>query len=78
MVHLHRCLHTAMERAVKWRLIAIKPVDGVELPHIPEREAAVLEPRHATRLIEALRGTEYELPILVGLFCGTSPTRPGR
>jgi len=73
VVHLHRCLHTAMERAVKWRLIAINPVDGVELPHVSEREAAVLEPRHATRLCEGLRGTEYEVPILVGLFCGLRP-----
>jgi hypothetical protein len=28
-----------MGRAVKWRLIAINPVDGVDAPRVPEKEA---------------------------------------
>jgi hypothetical protein len=31
----HRVLHTAMARAVKWRLLPFNPVDGVEPPYIP-------------------------------------------
>ncbi len=72
--HVHRCLHTAMERAVRWRLIAVNPVDGVEPPHVPERETAVLQPVEAGRLVQALAGAEYEVPFLVGLFCGLRPT----
>lgn len=71
--HIHRVLHTAMERAVKWRLIAINPVDGVDAPHVPEREAEFLTVEESERLVEALIGKEYEMPILVGLYCAMRP-----
>jgi integrase len=74
VLHLHRCLHTSLERAVRWRLIAVNPVEGVDPPHVPEQEAQVLLPEEGGRLIEAVHGTEFELPILVGLYCGLRPT----
>jgi integrase len=74
VLHIHRCLHTALERAVKWRLVAVNPVDGVDAPHVPEQEMAFLTPEESARLVEVLGGHEYELPILVGLYCGLRPT----
>lgn len=74
VLHLHRCLHTAFDRAVKWRLIAINPVDGVDAPYVPKREAGFLLPDEAARLLDAIRGSEYELPILVGLYGGLRPS----
>ena len=74
VLHLHRCLHTALDRAVKWRLIAVNPVDGVDAPHVAQEEMGYLTPAEAARLVDCLEGTEYELPILVGLFCGLRPT----
>ena len=72
--HIHRVLHTAMERAVKWRLLPLNPVDGVEPPHVPEKEAEFLTAEESERLVDALIDHEYELPILVGLYCGLRPT----
>lgn len=76
VLHAHRCLHTAMERAIRWKLLppGCNPMDGVEPPHVPHTEAEALSPEEARRLIEVLRGREYELPILVGMFCGLRPT----
>jgi integrase len=72
--HIHRVLHTAMERAVKWRLLPLNPVDGVEPAHVPDKEAEFLTVDESERLVEALIEHEYELPILVGLYCGLRPT----
>lgn len=38
VLHTHRGLHTALDRAVKWRLVPVNPVDGVEAPHVPHQE----------------------------------------
>jgi integrase len=74
VLHIHRCLHTAMDRAVKWRLLAVNPVDGVDAPHVPQSEAESLTPAEAVKLIEILRGRSYELPMLIGLIGGLRPT----
>jgi integrase len=73
VLHLHRCLHTALDRAVKWRLIAVNPCDGVDAPHVPETEMGFLTVSEAERLVTTLIGKEYELPILVGLYGGLRP-----
>src|SRR5262249_61401355 len=74
VLHTHRVLHAAMERAVKWRLVPLNPVDGVESPHVPARERDFLTAEESEKLVSALIDTEYELPILVGLYCGLRPT----
>lgn len=63
-----------MDRAVKWRLLSMNPVDGVDAPRVPGREAETLTPEEAKRLIEVLRGRPYEVPMLVGLLGGLRPT----
>lgn len=74
VLHTHRVLHAAMERAVRWRLVPLNPVDGVEPPHVPAKERDFLTAEESERLVTALIDTEYELPILVGLYCGLRPT----
>ncbi len=74
VLHLHRCLHTAFDRAVKWRLLAVNPVDGVEPPHVPRKEADFLLPDEAARLLDAINGSEFELPLLVALYGGLRPS----
>ncbi len=73
VLHLHRVLHLALERAVKWRLLPLNPMEGVEPPSVPRKEQGFLTAAEAERLVAALAGDEYELPILVGLYCGLRP-----
>jgi integrase len=63
-----------MERAIKWRLLSVNPVAGVEAPHVPEKEQEFLTADESERLVAALVDQDYELPILVGLYCGLRPT----
>ena len=63
VLHLHRVLHVAMERAVKWRLVRSNPGDRVEPPHVPQKEAASLTVEESERLVAQLVGHEYELPL---------------
>jgi integrase len=74
VLHAHRVLNTAMERAIKWRLLSVNPVAGVEAPHVPEKEQEFLTADESERLVAALVDQDYELPILVGLYCGLRPT----
>ena len=74
VLHTHRVLHAAMQRAVRWRLVPVNPVDGVEPPHVPAKERDFLTADESEQLVAALIGQEYELPILVGLYCGLRPT----
>jgi integrase len=73
-LHTRRVLHAAMQRAVRWRLVPVNPVDGVEPPHVPAKERDFLTADESEQLVAALIGQEYELPILVGLYCGLRPT----
>lgn len=50
-----------------------EPVDGVEPPHVPYKEAQYLTPEDSRRVVAALAGHEFELPILAGLSCGLRP-----
>jgi integrase len=74
VLHIHRVLHAAMDRAVKWRLLPTNPVDGVDAPHVPDKERGFLTAEESERVVAVLVGEEYELPILVGLYCGLRPT----
>jgi integrase len=74
VLHAHRVLHAAMERAVSWRLVPVNPVDGVEPPHVSSKERDFLTADESERLVAGLVGQDYELPILVALYCGLRPT----
>ena len=54
-----------------WRSI---PSTAFQPPHVERTEAEVLTPEEAKRLMAVLRGSEFEVPILMGLFCGLRPT----
>jgi hypothetical protein len=45
-----------MDRAVKWKLLPTNPVDGVEPPHVPDKEMEFLTAEESRRLIAVLDG----------------------
>jgi hypothetical protein len=48
-------------------MIAVDPMYGVKTAYVPHNEADFLLPDQAVRLLDTIRESEYELPILVGL-----------
>jgi integrase len=55
--HVHRVLHTALEHAVKWRLIAVNPAGAVDAPTAAPAEMRTFDAAQAAAF---LRGAEAE------------------
>ncbi|MGB9887805.1 MAG: tyrosine-type recombinase/integrase [Moorellales bacterium] len=70
VLHHHRLLHTALEKAVKQRLIPWNPADAVDPPRPERREPAVLSEEEVEGLLEALRGTGLYIPVLLAVGTG--------
>ena len=63
-------LQSCCEKAVKLKMISHNPCKEVELKPCKKYEATVYDRDEVEQLIEALKGEEIELPILVTLFLG--------
>jgi integrase len=66
-------LRAALNTAVKRRLIAVNPVTQVELPAVPHKEAAYLEPAEAIKLLEATADDRDGVAFRVALLGGLRP-----
>lgn len=69
-VHHHRVLHDALEQAVRWQLLQSNPAHAIKPPRAEQREMKVLDVEQASALLEALRGSQLEAPIVTALFGG--------
>jgi integrase len=50
--HVHRVLHTALSRAVRWRYVPANVTDAVDAPAVPEAEIAPPSPDQLGRLLD--------------------------
>jgi integrase len=66
----HRLIRQALAHAVRWHLLVVNPADAVAAPRTERREMAVLTPEQATALLDAARGTEFEVPLTTALYTG--------
>jgi integrase len=70
VLHHHRILHAALNRAVKWQLLTRNPADGVEAPRPEHREMEALDEVGTASLLKAAEGTRYYLPVLIAVTTG--------
>ena len=68
--HMHRVLREALQQAVRWQLLARNPVDAVRPPKVERKQMQTLDAEATVVLIEAARGTNLFMPILLGVLCG--------
>ena len=68
----HRTISSILERAVKWRIIAINPADGVELPSLAGHKARYLDEPDAKRMLQLLQAEpiKWRVPIMFDLLSG--------
>jgi integrase len=66
-------LRAALNTAVKRRLIPFNPCVQVELPSVPPKEAAYLEPDEVVRLLQAVEGDRDAIVFRVALLAGLRP-----
>ena len=68
--HMHRVLREALQQAVRWQLLARNPVDAVRPPKVERKQMQTLDAEATVVLMEAARGTNLFMPILLGVLCG--------
>jgi integrase len=70
VLHHHRVLREALQRAVKWGLLAINPADAVEPPRPKRKETRVLDEAESAKLLAAARDGRYYVPVLLAVTTG--------
>ncbi len=70
VLHLHRVLHQALDRAVRWQLLARNPAAAVDPPRVVRRDMRILSDDEAGQLLSAAQGTRLYVPILLALTTG--------
>lgn len=59
-LHVYRMLHTALESARKWRLIAINPIEDVESPKVTRSEMKTFTLEQAPAFLSATASEDIE------------------
>jgi integrase len=70
VLHVHRLLHQALKRAVKWQLLFRNPCDAVEPPRPESHEMRTLNAAESAWLLEAVLQTRLYPGILLGISTG--------
>jgi len=70
--HIHRVLHTTLNRAVEQQVIARNPAQTLRkrLPRVERREMETLSPDQSAQLLEAIKHTRIYWPVLLALSTG--------
>lgn len=71
--YVHAVLHSALDQALKWGMVARNVTDLVELPRQQKQEMRCLSPEEARRFLEAARGTRWETLFSLMLTTGLRP-----
>jgi integrase len=67
---IHKVLHSALDTAVRWNLVARNVCDAVSLPSETSRKVKPLTPEQAQHLLTAIKGQKLEALITLALTTG--------
>ena len=67
-------MKSAMQQAVRWRLLLENPVDGLKVPQQPRNEMRALTVDQARTLLKVTQGTKYGPVLAVALTTGMRPS----
>jgi integrase len=70
VLHVHRALHTALERAARQGLVVRNVVSLADPPRVPRRETRILTPEESKTLITTAANHEYGALFVVAVTCG--------
>ena len=70
VIHYHANIHKALKYAVKNDMIPSNPADKVERPKQDKFYGNFYDRDELNKLFEAVAGTKFELPVLLGAFYG--------
>jgi integrase len=70
VIHYHSVIHKALKYAVKIDLIPSNPASKIERPRQERFVGSFYDSHEVNQLFELVRGTNLELPVLLGAFYG--------
>lgn len=70
VIHYHSVIHKALKYAVKIDLIPVNPASKIEHPRMERFVGSFYDSTEINRLFEVVRGSNLELPVLLGAFYG--------
>ena len=68
--HAHRLLSQALKQAVRWRILSANPCNDVTPPRVERREMKVWNTQTMAAAIDASRGWQCHVPIVLAALCG--------
>jgi integrase len=72
--YAHVVVKSAMQQAVRWRLLLENPADGLRVPQQPRNEMWALSVDQARTLLKAAEGTKYGPVVAITLTTGMRPS----
>jgi integrase len=70
VLHVHRVLHTALERAVKLEVVGRNVCDAVTPPRVRPAEVQTFSAEELVRVLRATEGTRLHVPVVLSALCG--------
>ncbi len=70
VLHVHRVLHSALRQAVRWQLVPRNVAGAVTPPRPVTRDIEAIDPEQAIHLIESVKGTWLEVPVVLAVGTG--------
>jgi integrase len=67
---VHGVLHSALEKAVRLRLVPSNPASGATLPRLNQREMQILDLEQVSRFLAAAAGSRYEAVYYLAITTG--------
>ena len=70
VIHYHAVLRKALQYAVRMDILTKNPMDRVERPKVPKFTGSFYNATEVNMLLEAVKGKQIELAVIVGVFYG--------
>lgn len=70
LLHLHRLVREALQKAVSWSLLVSNPVDRVAAPRVRSQEVSPINEAQAAWLLTCAEGTRLYIPVMLAICCG--------
>ncbi len=67
---IHRIIHSALQQAVKWQLVARNVAEAVEPPKAKKYKAKFLNDKQTEELIKKAKNTDIYIPIVIAVYTG--------
>jgi integrase len=72
--YTHAVLFSALQQAVRWKLVLTNPAVDVDLPRQPRRRFSVFDVEQAKRFIAVIAGHQYEVLFALAITTGMRPS----